>query len=180
MGDVVFYGAVSLDGYLARENQALDWLFEAEKDAEDIGYEAFYATIDTVVMGRVTYDEVVRGGRAWPYAGKPSYVFSRTNRQGNQEVTFVQEDPTAFVRDLKQRAPGRIWVVGGGLLLAPLIAEGLIDEYIVQVVPRIIGQGIPLFHRIATETVLELTDVRRMGQFAELRYRTREVRGLPM
>jgi dihydrofolate reductase len=165
---LVFYGAISLDGYLARENHSLDWLFGTEGE-EETGYQEFYESIDTILMGRSTYDQIaILSPEKFPYEGKPCYVFSRTMKESNEHVTFINEDITGFTQTLKEQKGKRIWVVGGGEVLQHLL--NLVDEFIIQIAPTIIGRGIPLFVPGDQENKLTLVDVRRYKQFAELHY----------
>jgi dihydrofolate reductase len=167
---LVFYGAISLDGYLAREDHALDWLFGTEGEAET-GYQAFYDSVDIILMGRNTYDQIaILSPDAFPYEGKPCYVFSRTLTGENEHVTFINEDIADFARSLKAREGKRIWMVGGGEVLQHLLRAKLMDEFIIQIAPVIIGRGIPLFVPGDQENELTLVDVRRYKQFAELYY----------
>lgn len=165
---LVFYGAISLDGYLARENHSLDWLFGTEGE-EESGYQDFYDSVDTILMGRSTYDQIgILSPEKFPYEGKPCYVFSRTMTASNEHVTFINEDIEGFTQSLKEQEGKRIWVVGGGEVLHHLLL--LVDEFIIQIAPTIIGKGIPLFVPGDQENKLTLVDVRRFGQFAELQY----------
>lgn len=88
---LVFYGAMSVDGYIARDNHSLDWLLGTEGE-EDIGYAEFYSTIDTILMGRKTYDQILIGTSEFPYKGKQCYVFSRLSTESNDFVDFIRED----------------------------------------------------------------------------------------
>ncbi|QBG57914.1 diacylglycerol kinase [Bacillus amyloliquefaciens] len=170
---LVFYGAVSTDGYLARENHSLDWLIGTEGE-EDTDYADFYESVDTIIMGRKTYEEIlVLFPDEFPYKGKECYVFSRTLTGRTEDVRFIQEEPADFIQALKRQDGKRIWIVGGGDLLQPILKEELVDEFIIQIAPVLLGRGIPLFRPGETETALKLTDVRRYKQFAELRYEVR-------
>jgi dihydrofolate reductase len=172
MSKLVFYGAISLDGYLARENHSLDWLFGTEGE-EETGYQEFYDSIGTIIMGRSTYDQIaLLSPDKFPYEGKPCYVFSRTMTGSNDHVTFINEDITGFTQSLKEQEGKRIWVVGGGEVLKPLLK--LVDEFIIQIAPTIIGKGIPLFVPGDQENKLTLVDVRRYKQFAELHYQAKK------
>ncbi|MDQ0974566.1 dihydrofolate reductase [Neobacillus niacini] len=165
---LVFYGAISLDGYLARENHSLDWLFGTEGE-EETGYQEFYDSVDTILMGRSTYDQIaILSPEKFPYEGKPCYVFSRTMTGQDKHVTFINEDISGFTQSLKEQEGKRIWVVGGGEVLKPLLK--LVDEFIIQIAPTIIGKGIPLFVPGDQENKLTLVDVRSFKQFAELHY----------
>ncbi|MFP7298684.1 dihydrofolate reductase family protein [Neobacillus niacini] len=167
---VVFYGAISLDGYLARENHALDWLFGTEGE-EETGYQEFYDSVGTILMGRNTYDQIsILSPDRFPYEGKPCYVFSRTMQDHTEHVTFVNEDIVGFTQSLKKQEGKRIWMVGGGEVLQQLLQEKVVDEFIIQIAPAIIGRGIPLFVEGDQENELTLVDVRRYKQFAELHY----------
>lgn len=165
---VVFYGAISVDGYIARENHALDWLTETEGDT---GYFDFYETVDTIVMGRSTYEQIlILSPEEFPYKGKECYVFSHTLTGSNEHVNFINEDIVGFTKSLKEQEGKRIWIVGGGKVLQPLLQEKLVDEFIIQIAPSIIGNGIPLFVPGDQENKLELVDVQRYEQFVELYY----------
>lgn len=169
---LVFYGAISLDGYLARENHSLDWLFGTEGEAET-GYDEFYDSVDTILMGRSTYDQIaILSPEKFPYEGKPCYVFSRTMTGSNEQVTFINEDIAGFTQSLKEQEGKRIWIVGGGEVLQHLLK--LVDEFIIQIAPTIIGRGIPLFVPGDQESKLTLVDVRRYKQFAELHYEVKK------
>lgn len=165
---LVFYGAISLDGYLARENHSLDWLFGTEGE-EEAGYQEFYDSVDMILMGRSTYDQIaILSPEKFPYEGKPCYVFSRTMTGQNEHVTYINEDIAGFTQSLKEQEGKRIWVVGGGEVLQHLLS--LVDEFIIQIAPTIIGRGIPLFVPGDQENKLTLVDVRSFKQFAELHY----------
>jgi dihydrofolate reductase len=169
---LVFYGAISVDGYLARDNHSLDWLFGTEGE-EDIGYDEFFAAIDIVLMGRKTYEQILINlpdGEEFPYKGREIFVFSRSLKGSNGSVKFINEDIVNFTKSLKQKEGKRIWIVGGGEVLYPLLQERLVDEFIIQIAPSIIGRGIPLFLPSEQENKLRLLDVKRCKQFAELHY----------
>lgn len=169
---VLFYGAISVDGYLAREDHSLDWLIGTEGE-EDTTYQEFYDSIDIIVMGRKTYEQIlILSPDEFPYSGKECYVFSRTMTGSNENVTFINEDVAEFTKSLKNKHGKRIWIVGGGEVLDPILKDKLVDEFIIQIAPRIIGRGIPLFMPGDHENRLKLLDVRRYKQFAEIHYET--------
>ena len=170
MRKLVFYGAISLDGYLARENHSLDWLFGTEGE-EETGYEDFYNSVDTILMGRSTYDQIeILSPDKFMYEGKECYVFSRALKGSTEYVNFINDDIAGFTQSLKEQEGKRIWIVGGGEVLQPLLQAKLVDEFIIQIAPTIIGRGIPLFTPGEQENELTLVDVRRYKQFAELHY----------
>jgi dihydrofolate reductase len=137
---VVLYVANSLDGYIAREDGSVDWLF----DPYAHGYEFFYEDVDTVVMGRKTYDQALSFEEA-PYSSKRAIIFSRTAKPSPYEgLEFTTEAPEAVVRRLKEEDGGMIWLVGGREISELLIANELVDELIVSIHPKILISGIPL------------------------------------
>ena len=143
--------ASSLDGYIARADGSIDWLFH---DA-DYGYAPFWRGIDTVVMGRKTYD-VVSSFDEYPYTGREAWVFSRTRSGDDGRARFFAGDPSGLVRDLKGREGGDLWLVGGGEVTRGLLADGLIDEIVVSIHPILLGRGVPLFLPQPRETPLTL------------------------
>lgn len=168
---LVLYIAQSLDGYIAREDESLDWLFKCE-GAGDNGYSAFYETVDTILLGRKTYQWVLRNVESgFPYRGKKCYVFSRTLTGKSESVEYVNQDVVSFTASLKARHGKDIGMVGGTEVLNPLLCEKLVDDFIIHVAPTIIGQGIPLFKSGSYEMWLELVKVTQYNQFVELHYR---------
>ncbi|MCP8967876.1 dihydrofolate reductase family protein [Ectobacillus ponti] len=168
--NVVLYIAASLDGYIADPEDSLDWLFRVEGEGDN-GYGAFYETVDTILLGRRTYDWIMEAEQGrFPYTGKECYVFSRTRQGRNEHVTFTDRDAASLVAQLQQQDGGRIWVVGGGDLLQDFLREQLVDELILTVAPVLLGKGIPLFQQMDVQTELLLQGTRRFGQFVELHY----------
>lgn len=143
---VVLSVAVSVDGYLARRDGAIDWLPRPNSSGEDYGSEALLATVDTLIMGRRTYEQILALGD-WPYRDKRTRVFSTTRSSGGPEgVEFVDCDIAAFVRELKSEpGPGGIWLVGGAEIIAAGLGGGVVDELVLTVVPVLLGDGISLF-----------------------------------
>ncbi|WP_195575171.1 dihydrofolate reductase family protein [Paenibacillus sp. 1001270B_150601_E10] len=169
--EVVLYIAASLDGYIARADDNLDWLTETESEG-DAGYAEMYQSIDTVLMGKRTYDWLLEHTDAFPYPDKKCYVFSTTEKGSTDHVEFVNEDVLAFTRKLKEEDGAKIWMVGGGGILDAFIKHHLIDEYIITVTPHILGAGIPLFKANNPEIHLFLKESRRYGQFVQMHYLT--------
>jgi dihydrofolate reductase len=140
MRNLVLYIATSLDGYIAGPSGEIDWLF----DDQDYGYESFLAGIDTVLMGRRTYETALSFGD-YPYKGMRGFVFSRTARLPDDHVTFASGDPATLVLELKNAPGKKIWLVGGGEIVSECFRHGLIDEYRIFVHPIVLGAGVPLF-----------------------------------
>jgi dihydrofolate reductase len=170
MRRVKLFIATSLDGYIARADGRVDWLFTDD----DYGYAAFYESVDTVVMGRRTYDDVLGFG-PYPYADKTGYVFSHSRpAASNDPVAFVSESPAALVARLRESAGRDIWLVGGAGLTAAFLDEDLIDDFIVSSHPIILGSGIPLFPRQGRELRLALSGVTTFESgLVQLRYARR-------
>lgn len=148
---IVLFIASSLDGFIAREDGGIDWLFS---DA-DYGYTKFFKSVDTVIMGRKTYDLSLTFC-AYPYKGKKGYVFTRKPaRRQDKNVEFVPDLVTLCKKLI--RSPGKnIWLVGGGDIISVLMNAGLVDEIILSTHPIILGKGIPLFRDIKREINLRL------------------------
>jgi dihydrofolate reductase len=160
MRKVTFGGANSLDNYIARKDDAVDWLLwgdEAHQVMAD-----YWKTIDTIVMGRKTYEVALRSGHGGgSYPGVKTYVFSRTLKAGEADgLTIVATDVVPFVRELKQQKGKDICLMGGGELARPLLEAGLIDELGFNIHPVLLGAGIPLFHVINRQVDLELLECR--------------------
>jgi dihydrofolate reductase len=161
MRKVTFGGANSLDNYFARKDDSVDWLMWSDEAASVMA--DFWKTIDTVVMGRKTFEVALRmgvGGGAFP--GVQNYVFSRTMKQSPgkkvKDLEFISEDAAAFVRKLKSQEGKDICVMGGGLLAKSLFEADLIDEIGFNIHPVLLGSGIPLFHEMKRQIDLELID----------------------
>ena len=162
MRKIILYIACSLDGYIARSDGSVDWLFTDQ----DYGYTAFLASVDTVVMGRKTYDQVLTFG-LYPYSGKTSYVVSRLLAGTRDEhVVFVGSDIAGIVRRLREGDGGNIWLVGGSELIDLFVRERLIDKFVVSIHPVVLGSGIPLFRHPGVETWLTLISVRAIHRAA--------------
>ena len=140
----IVYVATSADGFIARRDGSVDWL-DRPRPKGNYGMGAFYRSIDTCIMGRKTYDLSVKFGMADGYAGKKNFVFSRTLlKSASPKVTMVNEDVRVFAERLRSEKGKHIWLVGGGELVAAFLDFGQVDEFIIHVIPKMIGEGIPL------------------------------------
>ena len=163
MRKVTFGGANSLDNYIARPDGAVDWLMWSDEAAAVM--KDFWQKIDTILMGRKTYEVSVamsaKSGKTKgnPYGGMKTYVFSRTlTEAGGAEI--VAENAAEFVRDLKNQPGKEICVMGGGDFARTLFEAGLIDEIGFNIHPVLLGSGIPLFHEMNRQIDLELIEAR--------------------
>ena len=140
----IVYVAVSADGFIARRDGSVDWL-DRPRPKGNYGMDAFYRSIDTCVFGRKTYDLSVGFGMAEGYAGKKNYLFSRTlSKAASPKVTIVNEGVPIFAERLRSEKGKDIWLVGGAELVAAFLDAGQVDEFIIHVIPTMIGEGIPL------------------------------------
>ncbi|MGE8204750.1 dihydrofolate reductase family protein [Heyndrickxia sp. NPDC080065] len=171
--EVVLFIGTSLDGFIAKEDDNLQWLEETEGEGDN-GYTEMYQSIDTTIMGKRTYDYVMEHSETFPYPDKKCYVFTTSEKGSNEYVEFVNEDVVAFTKKLKEQEGSKIWMVGGASILDAFIKENLIDEYIITVTPHILGSGIPLFKEKNPQIDLILLNTKRYGQFVQLHYKVRQ------
>ena len=158
MRKVTFGGANSLDNFLARPDHAVDWLLwcdEARALMAD-----YWKNIDTVLMGRKTYEVALRSGHGGgSYPGMTNYVFSRTlTPEADDWIRIISTDAAEFVRELKQQPGKDICLMGGGELARALFEADLIDEIGLNIHPVLLGAGIPLFHPMSRQIDLELAE----------------------
>ncbi|HEV3146036.1 MAG TPA: dihydrofolate reductase family protein [Gemmataceae bacterium] len=160
MRKVTFGGANSLDNFIARSDHSADWILWSDEAAAVIA--DYWKTIDTILMGRKTYEVALRSGQGdGGYPGMKTYVFSRTLPEGSAgSVTVLSQDVADFTRQLKRQEGKDICVMGGGLLAQPLFEAGLIDEIGFCIHPLLLGTGIPLFHPMRRQMELELMECR--------------------
>jgi dihydrofolate reductase len=134
---------ISLDGYIARPDGSVDFLFMPK----DYSMEPFFAGVDAAIMGRKTFDVALRmGGGSFSESPMKNYVLSNTLPEGEfHGAQVVKETPAALVRRLRE-SPGKdIWLMGGGQLAREFLKEDLVDQLYLGVVPVLLGEGIRLF-----------------------------------
>lgn len=172
MRTVTFGVACSLDGYIARADHSVEWL-QWSDDIAAISA-AYWKTIDTVLMGRKTYEVAVAMGTT-SYPKVANYVFSKSlGSVSDPRVQVIATDAAKFVRDLKSADGKGICVMGGGELARSLFDAGLIDEIGLNFQPVILGSGIPLFFPMQQQLELELLESRNLkGGAVYVRYRVK-------
>jgi dihydrofolate reductase len=163
---IILFIASSLDGYIARENGDIDWLPENTAS----GYGDFIKSIDTVIMGKKTYDQVLTFGD-YPYKDKKSYVFTRNNEYSKDENTEFVHDADKLVKDILSDSGTNIWLIGGAEIISTFVNLGFVDEIIISIIPVVLGKGIPLFKNIEKEIKLELIKTTDYDALVELRYK---------
>ncbi|MBX7097073.1 MAG: dihydrofolate reductase family protein [Myxococcaceae bacterium] len=162
--------ATSADGFIARPDGGLDWLASVQRDGEDYGYAQFVASVDTFVIGRATY-EVALGFPEWPYAQKRCVVLTHRGGEARHGERFFAGVPSELVASLGREGARHLYV-DGGAVIRQFLAEGLIDELTLSVVPVLLGQGLPLFESGGREQRLELLGARGYESgLTQLRYR---------
>lgn len=153
---VVLYIAMSLDGYIAKADDDLGFLSLVEKEGEDYGYSDFIKTVDTVIIGRRTYEKVLGMVPDFPHGDKETYVVTRTPGSPIGSVNFYGGSLSWLIRCLKNKNGKNIFVDGGAQIVHGLLSENLIDELIISVIPVLLGDGIPLFKGGRPEVELKL------------------------
>ena len=154
--------ATSLDGFISRKDGEIDWLNAASAlvpQREDTGYGAFMSTVDALVMGRNTFEQVLSFDGEWPYDSTPVVVLSRTLKSLPDDVpatvSVTSNDPAALVQRLSADGLKHLYI-DGGLTIQSFLAAGLIDEIIITTIPIILGGGKPLFGPLLDDVKLEL------------------------
>ena len=151
---------MSLDGYIAKPNDDLSFLSMVEKEGEDYGYADFISSVDTVILGRKTYDWVMRQVKEFPHADKTTYVLTRTTKPSCGNTHFYTGDLTELVQKLKREYGKHIFCDGGAEVVNELLKHHLLDELILSIVPIFVGGGTRLFQELIPEQKLELLAVK--------------------
>jgi len=158
--------ATSTDGYIARKNGAIDWLDRVQ--GPDYGYAAFFASVDTLVMGRATYDTMLGFGD-WPYAGKRVIVLTHRPTTPRRDETFASATPLELLAQLRDAR--RIYV-DGGAVIRQFLAANVIDDLTLSIVPIVLGDGLRLFAGGEGEHALALDSTQAWPTgLVQLRYR---------
>ena len=162
--------AMSLDGYIATEDDSLDWLSGSGDFSEDYGFESFLGDIDLVAMGRGTYD-FIREVPELPYGNRPIHVFTTRPDTLRNGFTPIKLTPREAVSQWDDLGVTHVYV-DGGVVVSSFLAERLVDDLTLTVVPILLGSGKPLFHRTGTTSALDLADVRSFPSgMVQLRYK---------
>lgn len=192
MTRVIFYTASTLNGFLADENDSLDWLFAVpggdDADSGDSGFAGFLDNIGVIVEGSTTYewvlrhDELLQHPKKWQefFGDRPTFVFSSRalSAPDGADVRFVAGSVTDAWPTIIDAAHGRdIWIVGGGDLAGQFADAGLLDELQISIAPAVLTRGRPLLPRNIGSERLRLESVSRTGQFAKLVYSVSDAAG---
>ena len=152
----ILYIAISLDGYIAGPDEDLSFLDVVQQENEDYGYGDFIQTVDTVVMGRKTYDWIMAHVPEFVHADKTTFIISRTERQSTENTRFHTGDLSDLVRRLKTESGKNIFIEGGAEVVKTLLLDDLIDEYVISIIPVLLGGGTKLFEDGRPRQILNL------------------------
>jgi len=153
---VILYIAMSLDGYIATPDNGLEFLSLVEEKDQDYSYKDFVSTVDTVIVGRKSYDKVLSMGLEYPHADKDLYIITRTPRETVGSTKFYSGDLKDLISTLKQKAGKDIYVDGGAEIANEMLMENLIDEFYISIIPVLLGNGISLFNNSRPQLRLKL------------------------
>ncbi|AKU17954.1 dihydrofolate reductase family protein [Luteipulveratus mongoliensis] len=175
MTKVQYFTACTLDGFIADENNSLDWLFEVPHDVDDGYWDVFIADVGPLVMGATTYEwmldrhDMVANPAQWHefYDDRPAWVFTHRELPAipGVDVTFVEGDVREAYDQIAAAAGDKnIWVLGGGDLVGQLDDAGLLDEIILGMTPVTLGAGAPLLPRRITSSRMRFRQAEQIGQ----------------
>lgn len=179
MKKVVLYIAVSLDGYITDSRGLVEWI-KGQDDAvesEDT-FTPFFSNIDTVVMGRKTFDQIVTelSPNRWPYIGATTYVLTHRNEaDATGNIRFRNMDACQLVEELRQEAGGDIWICGGAEVAGRLIEKNMINIYHLAIIPVILGGGVRLFDGSMPKIDLTLIETKKYNGIVEVVYSQRQM-----
>jgi dihydrofolate reductase len=158
MRKISLFIAMSLDGYIAKPNDDLSFLKLVEKDGEDYGYAEFTNTIDTIIVGRRTYEYVLKeiGSSHYDNGQRDVFVITRNERQQIGRTTFYTGNLTKLVERLRSRSGKNIYCDGGAEVITELLKDDLIDELTISIIPVLLGNGVRLFKDGRPERTLRL------------------------
>lgn len=168
---LVLFIAMSLDGYIAAPGDDLSFLSAVQLEGEDYGYANFINTVDTVILGRRTYDWVMKQVNEFPHADKETYIITRSPRSAIGKTQFYTGKLSELITMLKKKPGKTIFCDGGAVVVNQLLDDQLIDEFIISVIPILLGKGIRLFQEDKPEQLLTLTGSRQFASgLVQLQY----------
>lgn len=156
MRKLIYGGANTLDNYIASKDDSVDWILQSKEANEFL--KQMWQSLDTIIMGRRTYEIATKSGHGGGHAGIKTYVCSRTLKEVKGKNVELASDAVALAKRLKAEEGKDICVMGGAQLAKSLFEAGLIDEVGVNIHPLLLGSGIPLFAEMETRINLELLE----------------------
>lgn len=174
MKKIILYIAVSLDGYIADNQGSVEWI-KGDDDTVELEdtFSPFFSSVDTVVMGRKTFDQIVSSLSCgqWPYTGTTTYVLTHHNETNDTEqIRFKNMDVCQLVEELRQGVGKNIWICGGAEIAGRLVGKNMIDTYHLAVIPVILGSGVRLFGSSAPKIRLTLVETKKYNGIVEVIY----------
>lgn len=157
---IVLYIAMTLDGFIAKKDGSVDFLDKYNESGEDYGYKIFYKSVDSIIIGNTTYRQFGEKKEFMDYyKDKPIFVFSKKNNvtKNKENISFVNEDVESFCRKLKYN---NTWLMGGGSILKSFLDKDLVDEFIITIMPELLGNGIRLFQSEKAFNQLRIKDIK--------------------
>lgn len=177
MRKISLFIATSLDGYIAKRNDDLSFLKLVEKEGEDYGYAKFTSSVDSIIIGRKTYDYVLKeiGSSHYDNGQRDVYVITRTQRPSVGRTTFYSGSLTELVKRLKSENGKNIYCDGGAEIINELLEHDLIDEFIISIIPVFLGNGTRLFKDGRPEQLLEFLTAKTFDTgLTQLRYKRKK------
>lgn len=169
---LILYIACSLDGYISKPNNNLDFLNRVQKEGEDYGYSKFLSQTDTIIMGRKTYQWVIDEVGEYPNANIETYVITRSKMPDKGNVKFYNKSLSELITSLKNKPGKNIYCDGGSEIVNEILKINLFDELIVSIIPVLLGNGISLFKNGIPEQDLELVSSKNFDTgLVQLHYR---------
>lgn len=147
---------MSLDGFIAKDEDNLDFLSVVESPGEDYGYSSFQKEVDTLIWGRKTYNKVLSFGIDFPHKDKKCYVLSKTRKGQDENVEFFNGEIKDLILKIRQQEGKHIYCDGGGEVVFALLKDSLIDKMVISIIPHLVGNGIRLFKDNRPEEKLKL------------------------
>lgn len=173
MRKVILYIAVSLDGYIADRNGSVDWIKGQDDSVEpEDTFTPFFDSVDTVIMGKRTYDQIVTelSPNHWPYTGATTFVITHDDCIGTEHIRFRNTSVYRLVDEIQEQSGKNIWICGGAQIARQLIEKDMIDTYHIAVIPVILGGGIKLFDTTEHKIDLTLARTKEYNGIIELTY----------
>ena len=156
MRKVILYIATTLDGYIAKDNDDISFLSVVQSQGEDYGYSEFIKTVDTVIIGRKTYDKILTFGGDFPHRDRKCYVLSQQKKGKDKNAEFYNGDIGQLIATIRKTDGKNIFIDGGAEIVFELMKQNLIDKFIISVVPHLLGGGVTLFKSGRPEQKLKL------------------------
>ncbi|MGD6994179.1 dihydrofolate reductase family protein [Sutcliffiella horikoshii] len=154
--NVIVYIAQSVDGFIAKKDDDISWLSMVDAPGEDYGYMEFVESVDTVIMGRRTYEKVLSFGVEFPHKERKTYVLSNSKKGSDDYVEYYSGDVKELITYIRANSGKNIFVDGGAEVIKEFVKQDLIDEYVISTIPILIGNGVRLFKETEQEKKLEL------------------------